>query len=147
MRHKPLLDEEFRVTSGPLRSEESDGIVGAFLVPVESLNVLDRNKTLNQRGHVLQVISHDGTNTDWEHVSVMVTHRQTKETYTPIWQQMAVIKRAFWKEDERVLQYHPKKSEYVNVHKDVLHLFRPLDTEVPSPPTELLAPTRTRSQR
>lgn len=150
MRDKPLFDEKFRVTKGALASTPKSGVVGAFIIPTNSISTLNKTETLNQPGHYLQIISHDGKSgfyegkgegTGWEHVSVTVLHSPTGETYCPLWEQMAVVKQAFWTPEERVVQYHPKKSEYVDMHKDVLHLFRPLDTEVPSPPTDLLAPS------
>jgi hypothetical protein len=36
------------------------------------------------------------------------------------------------------LQYHPAKSNYVNVAPHVLHLWRPLNQEVPLPPIYLV---------
>lgn len=141
MRDKPLIDEDFRVERGPLKSDESYGVVGAFVIPTKSISTLDKNKPLNQHGHHIQCISHDGRETGWEHVSCTITHQPSHKTYCPNWEQMATIKQAFWEKEETVLQYHPKASEYVNIHKEVLHLFRPLNQEVPTPPTELLGPT------
>lgn len=37
-------------------------------------------------------------------------------------------------EDERVMQFHPPKSEYINNHPYCLHLWKPVDTEIPHPP-------------
>lgn len=55
----------------------------------------------------------------WEHVSVSLQHRQ------PTWDEMCFVKRKFWEDEEMIIQYHPKKSEYVNVHKYCLHLWKP----------------------
>lgn len=70
----------------------------------------------------------------WEHVSVSV--RQGKRVLTPNWEEMAYVKRTFWGEEDCVVEYHPPKSEYVNCHPNVLHLWRPIGIEVPRPPVE-----------
>ena len=49
----------------------------------------------------------------WEHVSVS----PYKKNIIPSWEEMCQIKDMFWNDDETVVQYHPKKSEYVNVHE------------------------------
>lgn len=65
----------------------------------------------------------------WEHVSV-----HQKNGKIPTWDEMCAIKNMFFKEEEVVVQYHPKKSEYVNIHDGCLHLWRPLNVELPTPP-------------
>jgi len=55
---------------------------------------------------------------DLEHVSV-----QGKKG-TPSWEVMCAIKDIFWEPEDEVIQYHPKKSEYVNMHPNVLHMWR-----------------------
>ena len=66
----------------------------------------------------------------WEHVSVCPYKRQ----YTPSWDDMCTVKDMFFHEDETVVQYHPAKSEYVNNMPNCLHLWRPLDAKLPTPP-------------
>lgn len=62
-----------------------------------------------------------GRNEDgWEHVSIMKKSRKL-----PTWDEMCFIKDLFWREDENVVQIHPRKSEYVNF-TDALHLWRPV---------------------
>lgn len=39
----------------------------------------------------------------WEHVSVSLAHR------CPSWEEMCFVKSLFWKEEETVIQFHPKK--------------------------------------
>jgi len=75
----------------------------------------------------------------WEHVSVSCTYR------TPNWDEMCWIKRAFWRDDETVLQFHPPESEYVSAHPYCLHLWRPLDTTIPLPPSFFVGPKITGS--
>jgi hypothetical protein len=51
---------------------------------------------------------------------------------------MCWIKDLFWNDDERVVQYHPPKKDYVNVHGGTLHLWRPTETELPYPMIEMV---------
>lgn len=68
----------------------------------------------------------------WEHVSVSLKGR------IPRWQEMCYIKDLFWGDEEVVIQYHPRKSEYVNLHPNCLHLWRPTYTELPTPPMGMI---------
>lgn len=34
--------------------------------------------------------------------------------------------------------YHPPASQYIDVHKHCLHLWRPIGIEIPMPPLELV---------
>lgn len=70
----------------------------------------------------------------WEHVSVSTTHR------TPNWPEMCFVKDLFWREDECVIQYHPPKAVYVNVHQHCLHLWKPDHVVIPIPPMILVGP-------
>jgi hypothetical protein len=63
----------------------------------------------------------------WEHVSV------SRQDRCPLWDEMCQIKSMFWDEDDCVIQYHPPRSEYVNLHKNCLHLWRPIGIELPMP--------------
>ena len=64
----------------------------------------------------------------WEHVSVSHTKR------TPTWEEMSKIKDMFFEGEETVMQLHPPKSEYVNIHDHCLHLWRPITEEILVPP-------------
>lgn len=66
----------------------------------------------------------------WEHVSVVPLSGNS----VPTWKEMCAIKDMFFLPEECVVQYHPKESEYVNVHKNCLHLWRPTEQEMPTPP-------------
>jgi hypothetical protein len=46
---------------------------------------------------------------------------------------MCYIKDLFWDKDDCVIQYHPAQSEYVNLHKHTLHLWRPTHETFPIP--------------
>ena len=87
----------------------------------------------NFNGTDLRVIS-SGVDTEhgWEHVSV------SAELRCPNWNEMCFIKDLFWDEEETVVQFHPKKSRYVNNHPHCLHLWRSLNGETQLPPKELI---------
>lgn len=70
----------------------------------------------------------------WEHVSVVPLSGNN----VPTWKEMCAIKEMFFEDEEAVMQIHPKKSEYVNVHKNCLHLWRPTGAEMPLPPKEFV---------
>lgn len=65
----------------------------------------------------------------WDHVSV------TKNVGMPTWEEMCFLKNLFWDEEDCVVQYHPPKSDYVNVAKGCLHLWRFIGGETPRPPS------------
>lgn len=69
----------------------------------------------------------------WEHVSVSPCNR--KRQTCPTWDEMCAIKDMFFEEEETVVQYHPPKSDYVNMHPYCLHLWRPIGREIPRPPS------------
>jgi hypothetical protein len=72
----------------------------------------------------------------WEHVSVSVDGR------VPNWQEMCFVKNLFWSDEECVVQFHPPKSEYVNLHPYCLHLWKPLERDVLLPPSLLVGPLK-----
>ena len=111
------VPDKFRHRSGPMGSTEANGNNGAFFIP-------HPNPASNL---VFKVVASDGMG--WEHVSVSLPKR------CPTWEEMCFIKGLFWSEDDRVLQFHPPKSEYVNLHAFCLHLWRPADGVVPAPPS------------
>lgn len=53
-----------------------------------------------------------------EHVSVSFKDR------CPTWDEMCIVKDVFWREEERCIQLHPKRSEYVNMVEHCLHIWR-----------------------
>lgn len=69
----------------------------------------------------------------WEHVSVS----PYKHHIIPSWDDMCYIKNLFWNEDECVVQYHPPKSQYVNMMPNCLHLWKPVGHEFEMPPSIL----------
>lgn len=86
---------------------------GWFRIPIEN-------------GKYLLVMAVDGAGTGWDHVSV-------SGRGTPSWDEMCMIKDLFWEPEEVVVQFHPPKSEYVNLAKTCLHLWS-YKGEMPRPP-------------
>lgn len=69
----------------------------------------------------------------WEHVSVSPCN--TKRKTCPTWEEMCEIKDLFFTPEETVVQYHPPKSDYVNIHPLCLHLWKPTTDFLPAPPS------------
>ena len=68
----------------------------------------------------------------WEHISVTPCNQKRKTC--PTWEEMCEIKDMFFEQEERVVQYHPPKSEYINNHPLCLHLWRQTTGDFPHPP-------------
>ena len=85
---------------------------------------------IKSRGVNLFIIASFGAG--WDHVSVSCDFR------CPTWEDMCLVKSIFFRDDETVIQYHPKKSEYVNLHTFCLHLWKPQNSEIPTPPKILV---------
>lgn len=65
----------------------------------------------------------------YEHVSVSLPTR------CPSWEEMCLVKETFWRDDECCMQLHPKKEDYINNHPYCLHIWRPINEEIPTPPS------------
>lgn len=116
------VPEEYRITDHPiLRSNAAYGNNGAFEIPLEK----------NIKAYA---IASDGLG--WEHVSVHVVEDNMPEI--PTWEEMCKIKALFWDEEDCVIQYHPPKSQYINHNEYTLHLWRPIDKEIPMPDSMLV---------
>ena len=113
------VPNSLRLTKGALASTNENGNNGAFLIPPKIGNRL------------IRTIASDGG--EWEHVSVSLACGKM-----PNWEEMCYVKDIFWDEEDAVIQLHPKKSEYVNVHDRCLHLWRPKNQDIPTPPKELV---------
>ena len=66
----------------------------------------------------------------WDHVSVSPKNQKR----CPTWDEMCAIKDMFFDEEETVVQYHPKKCEYINDHPYVLHLWKKQNEDFQLPP-------------
>lgn len=113
-----------RLRQGPMGSDDSWGLYGAFLVP-------------GPCAQTLRIIASGGDDDDplsegWEHVSVSCPKR------CPNWQEMVFVKGLFWGPHETVVQFHPPESEYVNNHAFCLHLFRDRKNGHRLPPSILI---------
>lgn len=73
-------------------------------------------------------------NNGWDHVSVSLPDR------CPTWDEMELVKRTFFADDEYAMQLHVPPSEHVNIHPYCLHLWRPNDgREIPFPDKSMVA--------
>ena len=111
-----------RIVVGPMASDESYGANGAFLMPSP------------EAGWELFFIASDGLG--WEHVSVRADNG--KRSRVPTWKEMCAAKDLCWDAEDVVVQFHPPKSEYVNNHPHVLHLWRPIGAVIPLPDSLLV---------
>jgi len=125
--------EEYRVTDGPMATEHSQRF-GAFIVPLDALRVPD---TFGKAQMIANPGGMPGAK-GWDHVSVTI--RAGGTTDVPGWRLMTVVKELFFEPDEPAYQYHPPDEEYVNCHPDVLHLWHPIHTGMPRPPSDLVGP-------
>jgi hypothetical protein len=75
---------------------------------------------------VLRVIASTGDG--WEHVSV------SKVAKTPSWAEMEFVKRKFFKPGETAMQLHVPTADHISIHDHCLHIWRPVDQEIPRPP-------------
>lgn len=117
------VPNQYRVRDGYMASQDSIGNSGAFIIP---------SPTRNNR--LLRVIASDGF--DWEHVSISAGKGKS-HILMPYWDEMCYIKDLFWDDTDTVIQYHPRKEDYVNF-ADCLHLWRPVGVDLPTPPKFLV---------
>ena len=117
----------YRVRKGPMASNDAIGRYGFFLIPKIGSPL------------VFYCMATCGEHSGWDHVSVRVEHSSDpRKGRCPTWDEMCFIKDLFWEPEECVIQYHPPKSDYVNNHPHVLHLWMPTDEKIPRPPSELV---------
>lgn len=64
----------------------------------------------------------------WDHVSV------SRRDRAPTWDEMCRVKDLLFDLEDCVIQYHPPRSKYVNIHPFCLHLWRPQGQRIPIPP-------------
>ena len=116
----PAALKQGRVRAGAVATDESCGLNGAFFV-------------LGPCGAELKIIA-SSEGMGWEHVSVSLKNR------CPNWPEMCFVKELFWDDEEPVMQLHPPKSDYVNCHPYCLHLWKPLASIIPLPPSIMVGP-------
>lgn len=69
----------------------------------------------------------------WDHVSV------SRQNRCPNWIEMDRVKRSFFKEHEVCMQLHVAEKDHISVCHNCLHIWRPHDTEIPLPPSIMVA--------
>lgn len=74
-----------------------------------------------------------GSGDGWDHISIHVELNGEKKR-CPTWEEMSFIKDLFFEDNEWTVQYHPAKSNHINLHPYVLHIWKPIDKELPVPP-------------
>lgn len=110
------VPEQYRVRIGRLASTCAHGNNGAFFI-----------RKPDRKGSMpLQVIASDELG--WLHVSV------STPTRCPTWEEMCFIKGLFWDDDDCVMQLHPPKQDWISNHSFCLHLWQPIDADIPRPP-------------
>ena len=112
MKTNNLAINNYRQKTGKLASKNEDGNNGFFVVPRDS------------RRSLIVLVS-DGMG--WDHVSVRAVRRNNSGSMRellPTWEEMCIVKDLFFEDEETVVQFHPKKSQYVNIKENVLHLWR-----------------------
>lgn len=97
-----------------IQEEGDDGFAGLYYDPVDG------------KKYYL-IFSYGG---GWEHASVSTHYK------CPSWDVMCRIKDLLWNDDECCVEYHPIKSDYVNNHPFCLHIWRPINETLPTPPKE-----------
>jgi hypothetical protein len=106
--------EQYRTTLAGQRGDESNGV-------------------LHWKPKGLSVQFSNGAG--WEHVSV------SRRSKCPSYEDMDLVKRAFWGAADVVMQLHVSADRHVNCHPYCLHLWRPIwKHEIPLPPAILVGP-------
>jgi hypothetical protein len=113
--------DQYRVRRGEYASNPGEPF-GMFILPATV-----------RRKEQIKVIATDGQGPDsslekWEHVSVSLASR------CPTWEEMCLVKSLFWDDEECVMQLHPPRSQWINNHPYCLHLWRPVERQIPTPP-------------
>jgi hypothetical protein len=124
--HKIEFLNKCRIREGidaRLLSLDAHGMNGAFLISCYE------GKDVRQ----LSCIASDQEG--WEHVSVTDQTTRRSQLVAPSWEMMCRVKRAFWDDEETVIEYHVPISEWINDHPGCLHLWRPIGIEIPRPPS------------
>lgn len=111
--------DQFRKHSGPYGSNNGERN-GAFYLKLGKVEII-------------AIVSDGNKVIPWEHVSARCF--DYKGERVPTWGEMCHLKGLFWEEEECVVQYHPPRSDYVNNHPHVLHLWKPIGIEMPRPPS------------
>ena len=116
--------DKYRVKEGSYRSPDGEDY-GAFFIPgpcAQELKVIASTGKLDP-------------DYPFDHVSVSCKSR------CPNWPEMEFIKRLFFSDDEYAYQLHVPPSKHINFHDYCLHIWRPVNQEIPIPPAIMVGPT------
>ena len=105
--------EEYRERGGMFKTTTGD-LFGRFFV--------------KHKSNTITIMASDGIGDGWEHVSISLKNR------CPNWEEMCLVKSWFWDDEDCVMQLHPPKSEWISNHPYCLHLWRPVNADIPRPP-------------
>lgn len=120
MKCEPISElDKYRVEHPELGGAPNGASYGFFRIPMRSCVL-----TIMSSGNCVDNPMAKG----WEHVSVSTSTR------CPTWEEMNFVKDLFWREDETVVQFHPKRSQYVNQMPYCLHMWRRENHEYELPP-------------
>lgn len=106
----------------PLMGQYGDSSCGFFIIP-------------SRNNNFYQVIASSGSG--WDHISVCLLDRKgrfIKRTLT--WDEMCLIKKLFFYDDEYAVEFHPRKQDYIDDHHYVLHIWRSNILDFPLPNNE-----------
>lgn len=117
--------DEIKQTSGMVIKKEGKDGFGGTVFPIEYKN--GKVKIVKDIDKALHFMFSWGCG--FEHLSV------STPIQCPTWEQMCKMKDIFWREDEVCMQLHPKKEDYVNCMDYCLHIWRPIDKDIPMPPS------------
>lgn len=79
-----------------------------------------------------QMMAVVSTGEGWDHVSI------SRRDRCPTWEEMEHCKRMFFLPTETAMQLHVPPADHINIHKNVLHLWRPQNAEIPMPPKDFV---------
>lgn len=116
---------------GQWSSRDEDGMNGAFSIPLSGFGHKVIANCIVSDGRCDEYDPSTAEIAGFEHVSVHIL--EFGKQRIPTWAEMCAVKDLFWDPEECVVQYHPPKSDYVNNHPHVLHLWKWLKGEFPRP--------------
>ena len=117
------IDEIMKTMGLKIKAKKSNGF-GGSIFPIEYKN--GKAKIIQDYDKVLNFMF--SWTCGFEHLSVSTTVK------TPTWEQMCKMKDIFWRDDEVCMQLHPAKENYINNMPYCLHIWKPINKEIPTPP-------------
>lgn len=115
---KLIRANRWRVRQGKYATEDVDGWNGQFLVPIN--------------GEIYLIMISDGMG--WKHLSMSNAQKKV----LPSWNTMSRAKDLFFADEDWCCQFFPAKEDYINDCEWCLHIWMPLDDELPHPSIVLI---------